>query len=209
MVRFVLISVLSFAVLTTGFDYRVFACNTVCDDISRTAAVSRFYHGKERNKFASGRQNDEISVTSIRFLSNVAKLKNEIQGTWNLQKIETTDQSLNSIIQNGDFSNIFIEFTKSGFVLFQGKETGTKYRIENNKIILSEGLAKNMTHPEAKANIKSNELTVNLTAALVKQILLTVKDRYVESGGEIFVAKMIENIANTHSIEAIITFKRK
>jgi hypothetical protein len=138
-----------------------------------------------------------------------AQLKTEIRGTWSVLKIETTEQSLNLMIQNSDFSNILVEFTKSGFVMISGKDTKTKYRIEKDNIILSEGMAKKITRPEAKANIKSDNLTINLTADLVKQILLIIKDRYLESGGEAFIAKMIENITKTHDIEAVIIFKRK
>jgi hypothetical protein len=138
-----------------------------------------------------------------------AQLKTEIQGIWSVQKIETTEQSLNLMMQNSDFSNVLVEFAKSGFVMISGKDTKTKYRIEKDKIILSEGMAKGITHPEAKANIKSGNLTINLTADLVKQILLMVKDRYVESGGEAFIAKMVENIAETNAIEAVIILKRK
>jgi hypothetical protein len=138
-----------------------------------------------------------------------AQLKTEIRGVWSVLKIETTEQSLNLMMQNGDFSSLLVEFTKSGFVMIAGKDIKTKYRVEKDKIILSEGMAKTIAHPEAKANIKSGNLTINLTADLVKQILLTVKDRYVESGGEAFIAKMMENIAETHNIEAIIRLKRK
>jgi hypothetical protein len=211
MVRFIITSVLVFTVLS-GFDGRIFACGAMCgnpENRGGTAAIARSRQEKEKNRIENALKDDVTSVESVRFLSNTANLKSEIQGTWSVQKIETSEQSLNAMIQDSDFSNILIEFTKSGSVLVLGKATGTKYRVENNKIILSEGLAKNITHPEAKASIKSGKMTVNLTAALVKQILLTVKDRYVESGGEAFIAKLIENIAQTHSIEAVITFKRK
>jgi hypothetical protein len=138
-----------------------------------------------------------------------AKLKTEIQGIWSVQKIETTEQSLNLMMQGRDFSNLLVEFTKSGFVLISGKDIKTKYSVEKDRIILSEGMVKKITRPEVKANIKSGSLTVNLSADLVKQVLLTVKDQYLKSGGEVFIAKMIENIAQSNNIEAVIILKRK
>ncbi|MDR1592919.1 MAG: hypothetical protein LBS43_00365 [Prevotellaceae bacterium] len=152
-----------------------------------------------------------ITVLFFATLATVeaAKLKNEIQGIWNVSKIETTDQSLNMLINNNDLSKLLVEFTKSGVVMISGKNFGSKYRVEGNKLILSEGMVKNMSKAEVKANVKSGNLSLNLPAALVKQIMLTVKDMYVKSGGEVFIAKMIENIAVTYSIEAVITLKRK
>ncbi|MDR1169748.1 MAG: hypothetical protein LBK97_02815 [Prevotellaceae bacterium] len=141
--------------------------------------------------------------------AGAVKLKNEIRGIWNMSKIETTDPSLNLMIQNYDLSKLPVEFTESGFVFISGKDTKTKYRVEGNKIILSEGMIKEIPRAEVKANIKSENLTVNLPADLTKQILLTIKDQYVKSGGEAFIAKMIENAAKTYSIEAIIILKRK
>jgi hypothetical protein len=138
-----------------------------------------------------------------------AKLKNEIQGIWSVQKIETTDQSLNMMMKDSDFSKFLVEFTKNGVVLISGRETGTRYRVEGNKLILSEGMIKDMSKAEVKASVKSGNLTLNLPADLVKQILLTVKDMYMKSKGETFIAKMIENAAKTYSIEAVITLKRK
>jgi hypothetical protein len=138
-----------------------------------------------------------------------AKLKNEIQGIWNVQKVETTDQSLNFLMKDYDFSKLSVEFTKSGVVLLSGKDTGTKYRVTENKLVLSGGIIKEPPQAEVKASIKSDSLTVNLPADFVKQILLTVKDMYVKSGGEAFIAKMIESVANTYSIEAVIVLKRK
>jgi hypothetical protein len=141
--------------------------------------------------------------------AEAAKLKNEIQGKWSVQKVETTDQSLNFMIKDYDLSKLLVEFTKSGVVMLSGKDTGTKYRVAGNKIVLSEGMINEIKQAEVKASIKSGNLTMNLSADLVKQILLTVKDMYLKSGGEVFVAKMIENIAKTHSIEAVIILKRK
>jgi hypothetical protein len=138
-----------------------------------------------------------------------AKLKNEIPGIWSVQKIETTDQSLNLMMKDSDFSKFLVEFTKSGFVLISGKDTKTKYGVSGNKIILSEGMIKDIPQAEVKANIKSGNLTVNLPADLVKQILLTIQDIYIKSGGEVFIAKMIENAAKTYNIEAVIILKRK
>jgi hypothetical protein len=138
-----------------------------------------------------------------------AKLKNEIHGIWSVLKIETTDQSLNLITKDADFSKITVEFTKSGVVLISGKDTQTKYSVAGNTVILSEGMIKDMSKAEVKASIKSGSLTLNLPADLVKQIMLTVKDMYVKSKGETFIAKMIEDIAKTYSIEAVITLKRK
>ncbi|MDR3245186.1 MAG: hypothetical protein LBT50_01985 [Prevotellaceae bacterium] len=138
-----------------------------------------------------------------------AKLKNEITGKWSVQKVETTDQSLNSMIQESDFSKLIVEFAKSGSVLISGTDTKTKYSVDGDKITFSEGLAKEISKAEVEANIKSGILTINLNAELVKQIMLIVKDQYVKSGGEAFIAKMIENAAKTYRIEAVITLKRK
>jgi hypothetical protein len=141
---------------------------------------------------------------------DAARLKNEIQRIWSVQKVETTDQSLNYMIKDYDFSKLLVEFTKSGAVLLSGKDTGTKYSVAGNKIVLSEGvMMKEIQRAELKASIKSDNLTVDLPADLVKQILLTAKDMYLKSGGEVFVAKMIENAAKTYSIEAVIILKRK
>ncbi|MDR1339963.1 MAG: hypothetical protein LBK58_07935 [Prevotellaceae bacterium] len=153
-------------------------------------------------------------LTTVLFLTmsislKAAKLETEIRGVWSVQKIETTEQSLNLMMQDKDLSNLLVEFTKSGFVLISGKDIKTKYRVEKDRIILSEGMAKKITRPEAKASIKSGNLRINLGADLVKQILLTVKDQYLKSGGEVFIAKMIENIAQSNSIEAVIILKRK
>ncbi|MDR1582239.1 MAG: hypothetical protein LBS55_03105 [Prevotellaceae bacterium] len=137
------------------------------------------------------------------------KLKNEIQNIWSVSKIETTDPNLNILMQGSDFSKYLVEFTKSGFVIVLGKDTKTKYHVSGDKIILSEGMVKEMSQTEVKANIKSGNLTVNVPADLVKQILLTVKEQYSKSGGDSFVAMMIENIAKTYRIEAVIVLKRK
>jgi hypothetical protein len=152
-----------------------------------------------------------ITVLFFTTLTTVeaAKLKNEIRGIWSVQKIETTDQSLNFLIKDYDFSKLLVEFTKSGVVMLSGKDTKTKYSVTGDKIVLSEGMIKEIQRTEVKASIKSGNLTVNLPADLVKQILLTFKDMYLKSGGEAFIAKMIENAAKTYSIEAVIILKRK
>jgi hypothetical protein len=116
------------------------------------------------------------------------------------------------MIKDYDFSTLYVEFTKSGVVLLSGKDTGTKYSVSGNKIVLSEGMInrmKEIQRAEVQASIKSGNLTLNLSADLVKQILLTAKDMYLKSGGELFIAKMIENAAKTCSIEAVITLKHK
>jgi hypothetical protein len=144
--------------------------------------------------------------------ADAAKLKNEIQRIWSVQTVETTDQSLNYMIKDYDFSTYHVEFTKSGVVLLSGKDTGTKYSVAGNKIVLSEGMIagmKEIQRAEVQASVKSGNLTISLPAGLVKQILLTVKDMYLKSGGEPFIAKMIENAAKTCSIEAVITLKHK
>jgi hypothetical protein len=138
-----------------------------------------------------------------------AKLKSEIQGIWSLSKVETTDQSINMLIKDGDFSKFLVEFTKSGLVMISGKDSGSKYRVEGSKVILSDGMVKNMSKAEVKASVKSDKLTLNLPADLVKQILLTAKDMYLKSGGEVFIAKMIETVATTSNIEATVILKRK
>jgi N-acetylneuraminic acid mutarotase len=140
--------------------------------------------------------------------AEAGKLKNEIQGIWSVTKVETTEQNLNLLIKDYDFSKLLVEFTKSGTVWISGKDTGTKYSVTGNKIVLSEGMVKEIRRAEAKASIKSDSLTVNLPADLVKQIVLTVKDMYLKSGGEVFVAKMIENVVKTYSIEAVVILKR-
>ncbi|MDR2286551.1 MAG: hypothetical protein LBE04_03620 [Prevotellaceae bacterium] len=152
-----------------------------------------------------------IPVLFLATLATVeaAKLKNEIPGIWSVLKVETTDQNLNAMFKDSDFSKLLVEFTKTGTVLILGKDTETKYRVEGNKVVLSGGMIKDMPKAEVKASIKSDNLTLNLPADLVKQILLTAKDTYVKSGGEVFIAKMIESIATTYSIEAVITLKRK
>ncbi|MDR1886378.1 MAG: hypothetical protein LBQ70_00545 [Prevotellaceae bacterium] len=150
-----------------------------------------------------------VLFLTISVAVEAAKLKNEIKGLWSVVKIETTDQSLNLMMQNGDFSNLSVEFAKSGAVLLSGKDTGTKYRVEGDKITFSGGMIKEISRPEVKASIKSGVCTINVPADLVKQILLTIRDRYVESGGEAFIAKMIEHAANTYSIEAVVILKRK
>jgi hypothetical protein len=138
-----------------------------------------------------------------------AKLKNEIQNVWSISKIETTNPNLNPMIRDNDFSKVLVEFTKTGFVFISGKDTKTKYRVSGNKILLSEGIIKEKSQTEVSANIKSGILTVNVPADLVKQILLMVKEQYSKSGGESFIVKMIENVANTYRIEATVTLKRK
>jgi hypothetical protein len=152
------------------------------------------------------------TVTFLFFATSVtvgvARLKNEIPGIWNVLKIETTDQNLNFMMRDFDLSKLSVEFTKAGVVMISGKDTKTKYRAEGNKIILSEGMIK-IPRAEVKANIKSGNLTVDISADLMKQILLAVKDQYLKSGGEVLIAKMIENAAKTYSIEAIIILKRK
>jgi hypothetical protein len=140
--------------------------------------------------------------------AEAAKLKNEIQGIWSVTKVETTEQNLNLLIKDYDFSKLLVEFTKSGTVRLSGKDTGTKYSVTGNKITLSEGMVKDIRRAEVKAGIKSDSLTVNLPADLVKQIVLTIKDMYLKSGGKVFVAKMIENVVETHSIEAVVILKR-
>ncbi|MDR0384871.1 MAG: hypothetical protein LBH60_02190 [Prevotellaceae bacterium] len=112
------------------------------------------------------------------------------------------------MMRDFDLSKLSVEFTKAGVVMISGKDTKTKYRAEGNKIILSEGMIK-IPRAEVKANIKSGNLTVDISADLMKQILLAVKDQYLKSGGEVLIAKMIENAAKTYSIEAIIILKRK
>jgi hypothetical protein len=141
--------------------------------------------------------------------ANAAGLKNEIQGIWSVHKIETTDQNLNFMIKDYNFSKLLVEFTKSGIVTLSGKDTGTKYRVTGNKIVLSGDMIKDIQYAEVKASVKSGNLTMNLPAGLVKQILLTFKDIYIKSGGEVFIAKMIENAAKTYSIEAVIILKHK
>jgi hypothetical protein len=138
-----------------------------------------------------------------------ATLKKEIPGTWNVQKVETTDPSINFMIQDYDFSKLSVEFTKSGVVLLSGKATGSQYRVTGNKIVVSGGAIKDPPQAEVKADITSGVLTMNLPADMVKQILLTFKEQYLKSGGETFIARMIEGAANANSIEAVITLKRK
>jgi hypothetical protein len=150
-----------------------------------------------------------ILIFTILATADATRLKNEIQGKWSVQKVETTDQSLNFMIKDYDFSKLLVEFTKSGVVTLSGKDTGTKYRVAGNKIVLSEGMIKEIQDAEVKASVKSGNLTMNLPAALVKQIMLSFKDIYLKSGGEVFIAKMIENAAKTYSIEAVIILKRK
>ncbi|MDR0726066.1 MAG: hypothetical protein LBF59_08695 [Prevotellaceae bacterium] len=148
-----------------------------------------------------------LIFTTLATADAAGKLKNEIQGIWSVQKVETTDQSLNLMIKDYDFSKLLVEFTKAGVITLSGKNTGTKYRVAGNKIVLSEGMIKE--NAEVKASVKSGNLTMNLSAALVSQIMLAFKDMYLKSGGEVFIAKMMENAAKTHSIEAVITLKRK
>jgi len=146
---------------------------------------------------------------AISISAKAAKLADEIKGVWTVVKVETTDQTLNAIIQESDLSGLFVEFAKSGAVLISGNDTKTKYSVTGDKIIFSDGLTKEISKPEMKANIKSNVLTANLSAELVKQIMLIAKDLYIKSGGDAFIGKMIENTAKTSNIEAIITLKRK
>jgi hypothetical protein len=150
-----------------------------------------------------------ISIVLFTALVSAAttKPKSEITGIWNVLKIETTDQSLNLMMQDADLSKLSIEFAKSGTVLISGKDTKTKYSVKGDKIILSEGMIKERS--EVKKSIKSGNLSINIPADLVKQILLIIREHYVKSGGDSFIAKMIESIANTYSIEAVITLKRK
>jgi hypothetical protein len=152
-----------------------------------------------------------ILITLFTVFTSVeaAKLKkNDIVRIWNVTKVETTDQTLNFMTQDIDFSKLLVEFTKSGTVSILGKDTKTKYTIKGDKIILSEGLIKE-PKSEIKASIQSENLLLNISADLVKQILLIIKDQYTKSGGDAFIAKMIENAAKTYSIEAVITLKRK
>jgi hypothetical protein len=150
-----------------------------------------------------------VLIFTTMVTADAANLKNEIQGTWSVQKIETTDQSLNFMLKDNDFSKLLVEFTKSGVVRLWGRDTVAKYRVAGDEIILSESMIKEIQHAKVKASIKSDNLTINFPADLVKQILLMVKDIYIKSGGEVFVAKMIENAAKTYSIEAVIILKRK
>jgi hypothetical protein len=136
-----------------------------------------------------------------------SKLATEIQETWTVVKIETTDPSLNTMTKDIDFSKWFVEFSKSGTVFLSGKDTKTKYSVKGDRLILSEGMIKGQS--EMKADIKSGQLSVSLSAEVVKQILLTATEQYLKSGGDPLIAKMIESVATTYSIEAVITLKRK
>jgi hypothetical protein len=146
---------------------------------------------------------------AISISAEAAKLKDEIKGVWSVVKVETTDQTLNTIIQESDLSKLLVEFAKSGAVLISGNDTKTKYSVNGDKIIFSDGVTKEISNSEIKANIQSNILTANLSPEMVKQIMLIAKDLYIKSGGEVFIGKMIENAAKTSSIEAVITLKRK
>jgi hypothetical protein len=149
-------------------------------------------------------------VLAVSISAGASKLKDEIKGVWSVVKIETTDQTLNAIIKENDLSGLLVEFAKSGAVLVSGNDTKTKYSVNGDKIIFSDGVvSKEISKPEIKANIKSNILTANLPAELVKQTMLIAKDLYLKSGGDAFIGKMIENAAKTSSIEAVITLKRK
>lgn len=135
--------------------------------------------------------------------------KKDIIKIWTVTKVETTDPSLNLMAQSIDLSKLLVEFTKSGTVLISGKDTKTKYTVKGDKIILSEGLIKEQPSAEVKASISSDNLSLDVSADLMKRILLIIKDQYTKSGGDAFISKMIENAANTYSIEAVITLKHK
>ncbi|MDR1896093.1 MAG: hypothetical protein LBR10_04795 [Prevotellaceae bacterium] len=138
---------------------------------------------------------------------DAGELKDEIAGKWNVVQVETSDSSLNSMI-TADLSKMIVEFTKSGTVVIADKDTKTKYLVKENTIIFSDGMAVNFSKPETKASIKGKTLTINVSAELVKEIMMMVKDIYLKSGGNAFVAKLIENIAQTSTITGIIRLDR-
>ena len=136
------------------------------------------------------------------------KLEKDLPGVWNVAKIETSDEMINTLI--GDkYKELLVEFTKTGTVRLAGKETGVKYSVNKDIIKLSQGLAEKVKNPEVKASSKNGELTVNIPPELAKQIMLVSKDLYLKSGGDTFVATLMENVAMNSGIKGVITLKRK
>jgi len=142
---------------------------------------------------------------------NASNLKDQIKGKWGVVKVETTDQSLNAMINESgeDISKIEIELTEAGYIKLSGNDTKTKYIVKGDKVVFSDGIAKEIKNPEVKASIKSNVLTVDVPAELVKEIMLITKELYVKAGGDTFIAGLIESAAITYVIEGTVTLKRK
>jgi len=132
-----------------------------------------------------------------------------IKGKWSLDSIKTTDQSLNAMIPQDEIADVLVEFTDNGFVKVSGIDTKTKYKVEKDKIVFSEGMAEKIKNPALKYSVKNGVLVVNVSEEIVKQIMLIVKDMYIEAGGDKFVASMIESAALSSKIEAVIKLKRK
>lgn len=140
------------------------------------------------------------------------KLEKDLPGVWNVVKIETSDEMIDGMIKSliGDkYKDLIVEFTKTGMVKIAGRETGTKYVVNKEMIKLSQGLAEKLKNPEVKARSKKDELTVDISPELAKQIFLMAKDMYLKSGGEALVAAMMENVALNSGIKGVITLKRK
>lgn len=138
-------------------------------------------------------------------------LKKNVKGKWSVAKVETTDKSLNSMIDanSADMDKIIIELTEAGMVIVSGNDIKTKYKVNGDKIIFSEGVAKHVEKPEVKAKIKEDVLTVEVPAELVKEVMLLTKDFYVKAGGDALVARLIETAAKSYVIEGKVTLNRK
>lgn len=133
----------------------------------------------------------------------------DLKGKWNFAKIETSEPALNALIKDYKFADTLVEFSGSGTVKISGRDTGIKYRLKDGKASFSGGDADKLSKSEVKVSEVKNTLKLTFSPELTREIVLLAKDKYLQSGGDALIAKLVENAVTNSAIETYLYLKRK
>jgi hypothetical protein len=147
-------------------------------------------------------------ITFAASMQAAGKLKDEVPGKWKIAKIETSEPTLNSIIQSQKLKNV-VEFTEAGDILIDRRTAKIRYSVVNNKkLVFSGDAVKKISKPEVDAKVEKSTLTISVPADLTSEILLMAKDLYLKSGGDKLIAALLEGIASSGGISATVSLTR-
>jgi hypothetical protein len=133
----------------------------------------------------------------------------DLKGKWHLASVETSEPALNALIKEYKFADTLVEFTGAGTVKISGHDTGIKYRLKDGKASFSGGDADKLSKPEVRVEETKNALKLTFSPELTREIVLLAKDKYVQTGGDALIAKLVENTVTNRAIETRLFLKRK
>jgi hypothetical protein len=132
----------------------------------------------------------------------------DLKGKWKFASVETSEPALNALIKDYKFADTLVEFTSAGTVKISGRDTGVKYRLKDGKASFSGGDADKLSKPEVRVEETKNTLKLTFPPELTREIVLLAKDKYVQTGGDALIAKLVENAVTSKAIETRLFLKR-